>query len=325
MQTDYSNDKAYMKRFLVKISSFLLLVIVLTSVLYAVSDFLIKQKKQQLLKIRDDINIVFAGDSNVEGAVNDSLISNSINIAQSGEAYLYSFVKIKSLTEINKQIHTIYLGFSFHDIVKSTEERWLFQDQFVMEKIKNYNYLLGNPEKKLIFKHNPKAYIKGCLQCIINNFKGFIKSYSSKKTNNKINNFGGYEYNTRYKLRDDIKINAFTGQHSDVSLVQDEYLKMISRLCRQKAIRLILFDTPKNKYYASRFDEETKNNWLSIRKSMMQDSLLDLSELSFPDSCYYDMDHLNCKGAGIFSEYLNEELHYNKSEALTKEIIELNK
>jgi len=307
-----------MKRFLVNISFFLLLVIFLTSLLYAVSDFLIKQRTQKLLKIRDDINIVFAGDSNVEGAVNDSLISNSINIAQSGEAYLYTYVKLRNLLQYNSQINTVYIGFSFQNLIKSTEERWLFQDQFVIEKIKNYNYLLGNMEKSLIMKHNPIAYLKGSVECILSNFPVILKSYSSTGIKDKIINFGGYEYNSRYKLQEDIKMNSFSGQIFEKGPLQEKYLKMISDMCRQKSIKVVLFNTPKHKYFATRFDKETQNSWISLRKSLSQDSLLDLSMFTLPDSCFFDMDHLNCKGAAIFSKYLNEESHSGKKGSLTK-------
>lgn len=298
-----------MQQFLIKTILFIVLVISITSGLYLLSDYSLKQRKQHLLKIRDDITIVFAGDSNIEAAINDSLISNSINIAQSGEAYLYSYVKLKNLLEYNSQISTVYISFSFQDIVKSTEERWLFQDQFVIEKIKNYNYLFGNQEKKLMIKNNLISYLKGSVESILNNFLVFLKSYSSAVLNTKIISFGGYRYDAKYKLQEDIKINSFSEHRYEKGSIQEKYLKMISQLCRQKSIKLILLNTPKHKYFVTRFDKETKNNWLSLRKSLSQDSLLDLSMFALPDSCFYDMDHLNCKGTAIFSRYLNEKLH----------------
>jgi hypothetical protein len=307
-----------MQQFLIKTILFIILVISITTGIYLLSDFSLKQRKQNLLKIGDDINIIFAGDSNVEGAVNDSLISNSMNIAQSGEAYLYTYVKLRNLLEYNSQISTIYLGFSFQDLLKSTEERWLFQDQFVIEKIKYYNYLLGNPEKTMIIKHNLISFLRGSVESILNNFMVLLKSYSSEGLNRKIINFGGYEYIEKYKLQEDIKLNSFSEHRFEKGSIQEMYLKMISQLCRQKSIRLVLFDTPKHKYFATRFDKETKNYWLSLHKSLPQDSLLDLSMFILPDSCFYDMDHLNCKGAVIFSRYLNEKLHREQNDTLIK-------
>jgi hypothetical protein len=307
-----------MRRFLVNCTLFIILVFSFLSGSYILTDFSIKQRKQELLKTEDDIKIVFAGDSNVECAVNDSLISNSINIAQSGEAYLYTYVKLKSLLECNDQIKTVFLGFSFVDLIKDTEERWLFRDEFVIEKIKTYNYLLDNSEKSLIIKNNPKAYLIGTKECIITNFLTFLKSYSSEVLKGKILNFGGYERVVLDKLQEDIKINAFSEQPFEKGLLQEEYLKMISSLCQQKSIKLILLNTPKHQYYSTRFNKEIKNYWLLVRNSLSQDSLLDLSSLTIPDSCFYDMDHLNFIGAERFSNYLNNKLQPKPNDSLAK-------
>jgi hypothetical protein len=302
-----------MKQFLINIIIFIVILISLVAGAYLFADISLYQRKQQVLKIRDNVRTVFAGDSNIECAVNDSLISNCINIAQSGEAYLYTYVKIKSLLEYNNQIKTIYLGYSLQNTLKSTEERWLFMDQFVIEKISNYNYLLSKTEKSLIFKKNPKAYLKGLLDSILKNFSALLKSYSSGGINNRIIHFGGYESTFRKKLQDDIKINSFSRKHFEKGLLQEEYLKMISQLCHQKSIRLVLINTPKNKYFSTKFDDETGINWKTICNSLTQDSLLDLSAFSLPDSCYFDMDHLNYTGATKFSEYLNMMLYSNKN------------
>jgi hypothetical protein len=307
-----------MRRFIVNCALFIILVFAFLIGSYILSDSFIKQRKQELFTIKGDIKTIFAGDSNVECAVNDSLISNSINIAQSGEAYLYTYVKLKSILEYNDQINTVFLGFSFVDLIKDTEERWLFKDEFVIEKIKMYNYLLNNSEKSLIIKNNPKAYLTGAKECIISNFLVFLKSYTSEVQKRKIINFGGYERVVLDKLQEDIKRNAFSELSFERGLHQEEYLKLISFLCRQKSIKLILINTPKHQYYSTRFNKEIKNDWLLIRNSLSQDSLLDLSSLPMPDSCYYDMDHLNFKGAKIFSDYLNNKLHPRPNEYLTK-------
>ena len=102
-----------MKKFLIRLILFALIIASFITGLIIVSDFAIKQRKHILLKLSNDTDIVFAGNSTVECAVDDKLIAGSVNIAQSGEAYLYSYVKIKALSEVNKQIKTVFLGFSY--------------------------------------------------------------------------------------------------------------------------------------------------------------------------------------------------------------------
>ena len=155
------------------------MIIVIIVSLFYISYHSIKSIKPELLKIGNNISFVFTGDSNVECAINDKLISNSINIAQSGEAYLFTFTKLRSLLEYNPQIKTIFLGFSYNNLLKTTEDLWLFEDSFVIEKIKNYNYLLSEPERQIIKDHNLIAFVKGILQSITNNLSVFIMSYFS--------------------------------------------------------------------------------------------------------------------------------------------------
>ena len=297
-----------MKRFLISFLVFILLVGSIVFGLSALSDYAIKQRENNLLKISENINKVFLGDSNIECAVNDSLIPNSINIAQSGEAYIYTYAKIKSLLEYNDQIKTVFVGFSFWDLIKFTEDRWMFSSEFVIEEITLYNYLLNYYDKFLLIKNNPEAYIKGVLKSILSNFHVFVKSLHRGEFNGKLINFGGYVESGREILQEDIKKNTFKEQVFEEGLIQIEYLRKISELCRQRSIKLVLLNTPKHIYYNSNIPEAIRQNWISVRKSFSRDSLLDFSTFSLPDSCFGDLTHINAKGAKIFSLYLNEKI-----------------
>jgi len=299
-----------MKSFIVKLTLFIVLTGSIVAGLILLSDLAIKQRKQQLLQISEDINMVFTGDSKVESAVDDNLIANAINIAQSGEAYLYSYVKIRSLIECNDQIKIIFIGFSPENFLMETEEKWLFGDISVIEKIKSYNYLLNYSDKSLIIKHNSEAYLKGLTKSIFRNILSYFKTFSSKDINGRPINFGGYSHLERDKLQQDIKIMNLNKENSfEKSLIQERYLRMISELCRQKSVKLILLNTPRYKYYNMNINEQVWQNWLSVRNSLPGDSLMDFSTFSLPDSCFGDLSHLNYKGAELFSQYLNELLH----------------
>jgi len=100
-----------MNLFLRRILYLILMIIIIIVSLLFLSYHSIKSIKPKLLKIENNIRFVFAGDSNVECDVNDNMISNSINIAQSGEAYLFTFAKLRSFLEYNPQIKTISWGF----------------------------------------------------------------------------------------------------------------------------------------------------------------------------------------------------------------------
>jgi hypothetical protein len=298
-----------MKGFLLKVIIFILITGSLAAGLIILSDFAIRNRENQLLKISDDVNLVFAGDSYVECAVNDRLIEHAINIAQSGEAYLYSYAKIKALLEHNSQVRTVYIGFSFGDLLMEKEKSWVFSSEFVTEKIQYYNYLLDPSEKYLILKSNPIAYLSGLTKSVNNNFQSFVKSYSSEDSNGSIKNFGGYKHLVRDKLNLDTELNLYKEQPVEKSPVQEKYLRMISEVCRQHSAKLVLFSTPKYKSYNANIDDNISQIWIQVRNSLSLDSLADFSAFVLPDSCYGDLTHLNYKGAEVFSRFLNERLN----------------
>ncbi len=305
-----------MKRFLIRAIWFFLLAFTTVSGLILLSTFLVKEREEEILKLRSNIKTILAGDSSVEYSVNDTIVRNSINIAQSGEAYLYTYAKIKSLLNYNNNITTVLVGFSYHEILKDKESPLLFQDSYVVEKIKNYNYLLDKSDKGLIIRRNPGAYLTGLMQSVFNNLLNFAKSFRNNGSpNGRVIGFGGYSSSSRDKLKDDIRLQDSlinrqrNFQPLERGLLQEKYLNKISQLCRQKSVRLILLNTPKHKYYSYQVNQEMRNNWLNLRNSLSGDSLLDMSSFQLPDSCFSDITHLNYTGARIFSKYLDKEIN----------------
>jgi len=287
---------------------FVLLITSLIALMIILSDYAVKSRKETLLKVDDHVKYIFSGNSYVECSVNDGLIDHSINIATSGEVYLYSYAKIKSLLECNDQINTVFIGFSYRDLLKYTEDMWLFGDISVVEFVKNYNYILSSSDKSLILKHNPKAYISGLIESVFPNFTAFFRSLLPEKSeNNRLRNFGGYLYLLRDNLQESIELFETNDQEPFVdSQIQKQYLIMLSQLCQKESVRLILLNTPKYPLYNENINHEVRQNWISIRERLHVDSLLDFSDMVLQDSCYGDITHLNYRGAKVFSLYLND-------------------
>lgn len=298
-----------MKSFLLKVIIFISITGSLTAGLIVLSEFAVRNRESQLLKVRDDVNMIFAGDSYVECSVNDRIVAHAINIAQSGEAYLYSYSKIKALLEHNSQIRTVYIGYSFGDLLMEKEKSWVFSSEFITEKIQYYNYLLDPLEKSLILKSNPIAYLSGLTKSVNNNFQVFVKSYFSEDSSGSIKNFGGYKHLVRDKLNLDTVINLYKEQPVEKSPVQEKYLRMISEVCRQHSVKLVLFSTPKYKSYNANIDDNISQIWIQVRNSLPLDSLADYSAFILPDNCYGDLTHLNYEGAEVFSRYLNKKVN----------------
>ncbi len=305
-----------MRRFIINILIFCGLIVFIAVGLVILSEFCIKSRKSQLLRLRENITVVFSGDSNVECSVNDEIITNSINISTSGEAYLYSYSKIKAILEHNNQIKIVFLSYSPGKLTKYIEERWLYSDEYIIEKTRYYNYVLDKTEKRFLFKKNPKAYLKGTFQSVVFNFSGFFKSLNIRSPRKGILNFGGYKKMEINKLQSDIdRQKNIDMNDSEMILqkkwgyVQESYLMKISNLCKNKSAKLFLLKTPK---YQREFKNDSiisESDILKFHNFLPSDSILDMSNFYLPDSCYADINHLNYKGAKIFSEYMNNLIH----------------
>ena len=300
-----------MKRFLLKLLAFIIVVFIFLSVLVVLSNYLISQRKDSLLEISPDIYFVFAGNSTLECAVDDKLIDHSINIAQAGEAYLYTYAKIKALLEANNHIKKVFISFSYADILMDKEITWLDSDYFMVEKVQYYNYLLSKPEKVSLLKINPRAYLKGVAKSAEKNIESILLDYLKENHSKFIPNFGGYKYLVRDKLDVDPGLSELNKQNVIQSPYQVKYLVMISELCHQKSVEMVLLYPPQYKSYIESVNKEIKRNWIDMRWSLPLDSLLNLSGLTMADSCYGDLTHLNYRGARVFSEYINKLLNSN--------------
>ena len=130
---------------------------------------------------------------------------------------------------------------------------------------------------------NPQAYFKGLTKSVFNNMVSISKSYNQTSSANKLTNFGGYKYLVRDRLEADPGEDFKNETAISKSYQQEKYLKMISELCREHSISLVLFNTPKHRSYYENVEEEILKIWYDTRNSLDRDSLLDLSTYALPE------------------------------------------
>jgi hypothetical protein len=96
-------------------------------------------------KIDKGRNILIVGDSHTEQAIDDTIFSRSINISDSGTAYLYSYIKLRKFFDVNSHIETVIVSFHGESIKKSRDE-WILDDKYILGHIPNYISLLRAEE-----------------------------------------------------------------------------------------------------------------------------------------------------------------------------------
>lgn len=115
----------------------------------------------------------------------------------------------------------------------------------------------------------------------------------------------------RDKINEDIKQFSKESKYYERAIFQIHYLRKIVDLCKQKSVRLILINTPKNEYYLNKLNVSLIRDWNNVPQNHQNITILDFSTFSILDSCFGDLTHLNYKGARIFSNYLNKHISIN--------------
>lgn len=250
-------------------------------------------------KIPHEKNIIVIGDSHTECAINDNIFSRSINISQSGDAYLYSYLKLREFLRINPHVNKVILSFHRGSIDKS-RDNWITGEKYIKAKVPKYISLFNKEEYFFMMKE--KAFYSAAIKFPIYSIKVILKYITKKEAFFSDLYIGGFLSLDRDKLNKDVELEENTEtDKNEYSLYELNNLHKIVELCKQYNVELIFFNSP---IYAS--EKYGKKESLSYYYNLYFPSIkyLDFSDFNLPLYGYGDITHLNYKGAEIFSTYL---------------------
>jgi len=302
------------KHFAIKLVAFCFLFLIIFTLTLLSFSIIIYQNKS-IYAIDKSCNILILGDSHTECALNDTLLSHSVNISASADAYIYSYLKLRKLVKNNPQIDIILLGYGYHDLSPNLEE-WVYGEKYILNKIPTYACFMKYSEIQKVIKYDPELAPSLILYIYRSAFKLFVKSILGQ---NYIQaGFGGYRSLSYNKLKEDIqrlskKIDQAETGHN-ISLSQAKYLLLISNFCKRNKIRLILIATPIYKNLLKSSKNMKVLYYEFYEKYLFNNVLLDYSDENMPDSCYADSEHLNRLGSKVFSIIVYNKLHYYQKE-----------
>lgn len=273
-----------------------------TGMLIYIGGFVIISRtiKKSAFKIPSDKHILVVGHSMTEHAINDSLFQNLLNLSQSANHNLYTYLKLKYLLRDNSHIDTVFLSFSYNLSENEAEHKWL--SNYLFE-----NYLLLMEWEDIIqLLYLPKLYEA-------NHYESLIKYLLHPV---QLKNWGGYCYTQENKLTQHINILKDTISLSSQMMSLEEldksfqvkYLRQIIHLCDHYQVKLFLINTPV--YHANHFFNTSELD-LYHRKYAGSVPLLDYSNYSIPPEDFRDIIHLNYKGAQKFSYFLKDSVFTN--------------
>ncbi len=273
-------------------------------------------------KLPDNVEYVVFGHSHPECAYNDSLIDNFKNLANSGEAYFYTYLKARKILPENKQIEVVFIEYFNNQIIKEMDN-WTWDDTYLPIRLPTYLPLMDCSDLRLLFDNNPKMFRNQIIKAIL---KNIIHSYKTIATKNsclvKDNNmrFGGYSFRTKSvvdSLITNSKIKDEKKHILEISQLNIKYLEETIRLCKKYKKKVILIRTPVHESTPSLDFEEKYKEILDNRFANIE--YIDFINFKLKNTEFYDFGHLNSYGARKFSEWFNTQLNNGLLNATDKQ------
>lgn len=248
--------------------------------------------------IPPDKNFLIVGDSHIECALDDSILDNMYNLAQSGSSYFYSYVKAKAVIEHNPQIDTLIVGYSYGDLL-TNRDRWFSGEEQIRFKLGDYFFLFSPQDYLDLVRANPLHTLWYTPQVIFKNFENIFRGYSS---------IGGYVYSERDRLKEAKSRYKEPEYNTSMkySTYQEYYLLKIYNYCQSKGVQLVLINVPIH-HILETDQAKHKDQYCKVALQKMPNAILmNDSNFNIPEYGYADLEHLNHKGAEIYSNYLKQ-------------------
>ncbi|NML21728.1 hypothetical protein HHL16_12630 [Pseudoflavitalea sp. G-6-1-2] len=297
-----------MKKFLKHIILYSLLLMVATAAILTYSVTQLNKDRYFLLK--PAASNVFLGYSHVQFSIADSILPSSRNLGMKGEAYVFTLIKARKIFQNNPSIKNAFIEVSnkqFNVYMDSC----IWQDQFLKPRIPRFLSVMNAEEFSLLFSKNKSGTISGMTDFPRQNFVALSRNGDDVMRRME---WGGYRSLAGNKLPDDLKRIRALGYDPDtldnqLSLTNILYLQKLVQLCREHSIKVWFFRTPMHPKSGDRTNEIV---FQQILKSKFADiPFFDFIDLDLPDDEYFDINHLNQKGAKRFSGFLGDFFTYD--------------
>lgn len=302
-----------MKRFIVKLISFILTFIILLAIgIYIGVESL---NNSSYFKISDKTNYIVLGHSHPACAYNDSLITNLSNFGKAGEAYYYTYLKAKKIIPNNKQIKVVFIEFENAQIEKVMDS-WTWDKEHLNNSFVRYFPLMTYSDFSFLFGKNPDGILYCPPKTIVDELGFNILSKFILKQNVESNSrFGGYSYLVRDKTDSLLKnmpvnnIKTLAKTKHEISETNIKYLTKIIECCVSSNVKVFLIRSPVHAKYPTLSNEKKFKELLATNFPKIE--FLDFKDFPLKNYEFGDLGHLNYKGAKVYSVFFNNLLKMN--------------
>lgn len=273
------------------------------------------------LKIHNaDIKTIILGDSHAQYGLEDSVIRNSVNLANSDEPIPYTYYKLLTILNANPQIKNVVYSIGLHNLNSSMHNKFIADPNYTNFGLMTYYMLLDregiNDIKVMNAGENSiKQFLKYELYLKLKANTLFSAKLFSKNYPESFPFWRGAEPDEvgtltlkEIKKHKHFYVNDTLTKTSDIFL---KYLNKIAALCNEKGVELYLVSTPAYPTYYKNVPPALLTDFYKqvqeVQSKYQYVHYFDLYNFKFPDDSYYrDLHHINHKGAVMLSVKVNE-------------------
>jgi hypothetical protein len=285
-----------MKRFLKNILLFNSILLAYFLINFSINKIIISNNPVKLKG-----NTVVMGDSHTMTGINPKLLTNTVNISQTAEPYIVTYYKLKHVVKHNR-MDTLMLGFSFQNIASFNDKKVL--DPFWCHEVfdRTYSIISLNDLKGIEINYSSyaRSIVKNMLLFPKLDHQGFIGNFRERKTALNLKKHNVHKTIDRHF---ELKNSSDAG----ISATSISYLDSIITLCQHKKITLVLISTPLHYKYRELIPKTVESKYYELSELIKKKDIriLDFSSYTFPDNYFADFDHLNTKGADVFTKMIS--------------------
>lgn len=278
-----------MRKFLIKILIFLLFPTAYFGINALVNFYMISGHKAEISQKR----ILIAGDSHPMTSLNPELFESANNISQSAEPYVITFWKLKKIFA-EARPDTLLLGFAPHNFSGFNDQK--FSDRLWADVLFKRIYPISNFES-----------IRGKIDIDYTNlYRSIWKQISFYPRLAHGNYIGKFDFRKAGKISNAQRLIDdhfyYNNKEAGVSRLSINYLDSISHLCNQYQVNLVLVNNPVHKSYLNSIPKINRNVYQELKSKWSSKVLIiDKTASHYPDSLFFNADHLNGAGAERFT------------------------
>lgn len=245
--------------------------------------------------------IVFLGNSHIQSALNDNIISNSRNFAREAEVPEYMYYKLRNLKKYNSKLDTVVVCFD-NWMIYNGGDYWGFISPTFYDRmsLRDILAILKYGDERCITHHLSHPFFA---RKMIDHVYSFLNPNFEIRNAEKLGGFKSYEGYVKDIV---LRKNDFheIKKDSDVKQISLYFYKRIYEFCKENGMTLVFICPPQYKLLTwdpHHFYDFAVRHFPDV-------PFLNFIEAQMPENCYEDLDHLNVLGADVFSKFLEDSI-----------------